>query len=72
MSNVTETYNKSENSSNPNATSHYVLIAIAVVIGFAGVILRFLGTWALIDVVSNILLIIGVIIALKAVFNILK
>lgn len=49
-----------------------MLITIAVIIGLVGVFLRFLGTWAFIDIVSNILLIIGVILALKAVFNILK
>lgn len=72
MENLKDTYNKSEQSNNANATSHYTLMAVGIVIGMAGVLLRFVGTWTLIDVVSNILLIIGVALALKAVFNILK
>ena len=57
---------------NANDTSNYLTVAVAVVVGMAGVMLRFLGTWPYIDAVSNILLIIGTVIALKAVFATLK
>jgi hypothetical protein len=67
---MTESYSSDKN--NPNATGHYVTITIAVVIGMIGVLLRFLGKWPYIDAVSNVILIIGVVIALKAVSDILK
>jgi hypothetical protein len=72
MENLKDTYNKSEHSNNANATSHYILILFAVIIGITGLLLRFTGTWALIDIVSNVIFIIGIALALKAVFNILK
>ena len=72
MSEIREAYERSNHTANANSTSHYILITIAVIIGLAGVFLRFVGTWGFIDLAANILLIIGVIIALKAVFNILK
>lgn len=55
-----------------NNPSHYKLITIGIVIGIIGVFLRFTGTWGLIDIVSNILFIIGIAICLKAVLTILK
>ena len=67
---MTESYSSGKN--DPNATGHYVTITIAVVIGMAGVILRFLGKWPYIDAVANVILILGVVIALKAVNDILK
>ena len=72
MENLKDTYNKSEQTNDPNATSHYTLMTVGIVVGMVGIFLRFAGTWAFIDLVSNILLIIGSAIALKAVFNILK
>ncbi|HXI00948.1 MAG TPA: hypothetical protein VNI52_11830 [Sphingobacteriaceae bacterium] len=72
MENLKETYTKSEQTNNANATSHYTLMTVGIVIGMAGVLLRFAGTWTFIDVISNVLLIIGAAIALKSVFNILK
>ena len=72
MENVKETYNKSEHSENANATSHYALMTVGIIIGMIGVMLRFAGTWAFIDIVSNVLFIIGIIISIKAVLNILK
>lgn len=72
MENVTETYKRSEETNNANETSHYSLLAIGIVIGFVGVILRFLTTWTFIDILSNIILIIGIVICLKSVLNILK
>jgi hypothetical protein len=72
MENVTETYKKSEASNNANETSHYVLMTVGIFVGFFGVVLRFLTDWDLVDIVSNIIFVIGIIICLKSVFNILK
>ena len=72
MENLKETYKRSEQINNANETSHYVLMTVGIVVGMAGVLLRFAGTWSFIDLVSNILFVIGIIICLKAVFNILK
>jgi hypothetical protein len=54
-----------------NAESHYLLITVAVVIGVTGVYLRF-ADFQYSNIIANLLLIIGVGIALKAVFAILK
>ena len=66
-----ESYKNSETveSNNP---SHYKLIIVGLVVGLLGVFLRFTGTWGLIDIVSNILFVIGIVICLKAVLTILK
>ncbi|TWJ00090.1 hypothetical protein JN11_02505 [Mucilaginibacter frigoritolerans] len=60
-----------ESTENANAESHYKLIVVAIVIGLAGVYLRF-ADFHYSTIIANILLIIGVGIALKAVFAILK
>ena len=54
-----------------NSESHYLLIVVAVIIGVTGVYLRF-ADFHYSTIVANILLIIGVGVALKAVFAILK
>ncbi|HEY4324547.1 MAG TPA: hypothetical protein VGN20_11195 [Mucilaginibacter sp.] len=54
-----------------NAEGHYLLITVAVIIGVTGVYLRF-ADFQFSNIIANILLIIGVGIALKAVFAILK
>ena len=54
-----------------NSESHYLLIVVAVIIGVTGVYLRF-ADFHYSTIVANVLLIIGVGIALKAVFAILK
>lgn len=72
MDNPLETYKKSDNNTNPNATSHYKLMTVGIVIGLVGSLLRFTSTWQFIDIASNIILVIGVIICFKAVFDILK
>ena len=72
MERFTETYNKSMESNNANDTSHYVLMAIGIVVGTVGILLRFFTTWTLVDIVSNIIFVIGVIISLVSVFRILK
>ncbi|HVW96517.1 MAG TPA: hypothetical protein VHA56_11170 [Mucilaginibacter sp.] len=56
---------------NANAEGHYKLMVVAIVIGVTGVYLRF-ADFRYNNIVANIILIIGVLIALKAVFAILK
>lgn len=56
---------------NANDESHYILIVIAIIIGITGVYLRF-ADFHYATILANIILIIGVGIALKAVFAILK
>jgi tetrahydromethanopterin S-methyltransferase subunit C len=72
MENVKETYKKSEHSANSNATSHYQLMTIGIIIGLVGIMLRFVSTWVFIDIVSNIIFVIGIVLSVKAVLNILK
>lgn len=67
-----ETYNKNRDTVEANDPAHYKLIVIGIVIGMIGILLRFTGSWVLIDIVSNILFVIGIVICLKAVLNILK
>jgi len=54
-----------------NSESHYILLVIAIVIGIVGVYLRF-ADFRYNNIIANIILIIGVGLALKAVFAILK
>ncbi|HEY8928178.1 MAG TPA: hypothetical protein VIM55_03245 [Mucilaginibacter sp.] len=56
---------------NANAEGHYKLMVLAIVIGITGVYLRF-AEFHYSSAISNIILIIGVLIALKSVFAILK
>ncbi|MXV53026.1 hypothetical protein GS399_18810 [Pedobacter sp. HMF7647] len=72
MADETKIYTKQESLEHSNASSHYIIIVAAVAIGFLGVILRFFGDNSMLDLASNILLIIGIIIGFKAVFTILK
>lgn len=74
MKHTRETHTKTENIDNNNAnnTSHYKLIVIGLIIGLVGVFLRFAGTWAGIDAISNILFAIGSVVCIKAVLDILK
>lgn len=72
MENLKDTYIKSAHTDNANDTSHYRLMTIGIVIGLVGVFLRFAGTWEFIDIVSNILFVIGSLISIKAVLDILK
>lgn len=55
-----------------NLPQHYIILTVAVIIGIVGVYLRFFGDFHYVNIVSNIILIIGVGIALKTVGNILK
>ncbi|QQL50085.1 hypothetical protein [Mucilaginibacter ginkgonis] len=56
---------------NANSEKHYILMTIAIFIGIVGVYLRFAGdapywSWA-----ANAILVVGVVIALRAIKNIL-
>ncbi len=55
-----------------NDERHYILLVVAIVIGLTGVYLRFAGDAPYFSWAANIILIIGVAIALKGVFAILK
>jgi hypothetical protein len=54
-----------------NSPSHYLLMVVAVIIGIVGVYLRFFD-FRYNNIIANIILGIGVIVALKAVFAVLK
>ena len=54
-----------------NSERHYILLVIAIVIGLVGVYLRF-AEFKHSSAVSNIILIVGVVVCLKAVFDIVK
>jgi hypothetical protein len=72
MANLKETYQNSENTNNPNATSHYTFLTLGLIIGFAGIFMRFIVAFPMVDVIANILFIAGILMSLKAVFDILK
>jgi hypothetical protein len=55
-----------------NEERHYILLTVAIVIGLAGVFLRFAGDAPYYSWIANVILILGVAVALKAVFSILK
>ncbi|WP_028295485.1 hypothetical protein [Olivibacter sitiensis] len=57
---------------NANKTEYYIGILFAVIFGLAGTFFRFIQDSFLFTSISNILLIIGVVIALRAVFRIMK
>jgi hypothetical protein len=56
---------------NANAEGHYKLMVVAIAIGLLGIYLRFADI-PYTNIISNIILIIGALIALKSVFAILK
>ena len=72
MENSKQTSNKSERAEAANSPAHYKLITIGIVIGMVGIMLRFVTDWEFIDMVSNIIFVLGIFICLKAVLNILK
>ena len=67
-----DTYKKNKATVEANDPAHYTQIIIGIVIGIIGILLRFTGSWTLIDIVSNILFVIGIVICLRAVLTILK
>jgi hypothetical protein len=54
-----------------NSENHYILLVVAIVIGLVGVYLRFADFKAS-SIVANIIMVIGIIVGLKAVFAIVK
>ena len=55
-----------------NSERHYLLLVVAIIIGIVGVYLRFVADFRHVNIVANIILIIGVAIAMKAVYDILE
>jgi hypothetical protein len=59
-----------------NSVNVYVILTVAIIVGTVGVFFRFLdeafGHGFLFTSISNIILVIGILIALKGVFAILK
>jgi hypothetical protein len=56
---------------NANSESHYKFLVLTIVIGLVGVYLRF-AEFPHATLISNIILLVGSIMALRAVFGILK
>ncbi|MGF7073915.1 hypothetical protein [Mucilaginibacter sp. R-33] len=64
-----------ESMENANAEGHYKLLTVAIIIGIVGVYLRFAGdanSGFMYTSISNVIMIIGILIALKCVFTIMK
>ena len=55
-----------------NDERHYILLTVAIVIGLVGVYLRFAGDAPYFSWIANVILVLGVAVALKAIFAILK
>ncbi len=55
-----------------NETGNYLLLTAAIAVGLVGVYLRFAHDSTTLSVVSWIILLVGVLIALRAVFKILQ
>ena len=55
-----------------NDERYYILLTVAIAVGLIGVFLRFAGEAPYYSWIANVILIIGVAIALKGVFAILK
>ncbi|GAB2695140.1 hypothetical protein GCM10027037_18520 [Mucilaginibacter koreensis] len=55
-----------------NETSNYLLLVLAIIVGIVGVYFRFIHDSMMFSLISWIILVVGVIIALKAVFKILQ
>jgi hypothetical protein len=55
-----------------NETSNYLLLVLAIIVGMVGVFFRFVHDSMLFSLISWAILVVGVIIALRAVFKILQ
>ena len=55
-----------------NEERHYITLTVAIVIGLVGVYFRFAGDAPYFSWIANVILVLGVAVALKAVFAILK
>lgn len=67
-----DSLNKNNATAEANDPSHYTTITVGIVIGLIGIFLRFTGSWPMIDLVSNIIWIVGIVICLRSVLKILK
>lgn len=72
MSTTVEQRPARKTDNNANQTRHYVVLAIAIAIGLLGTFLRFAQDSFMLSMVSNVLLLIGWIIAFAVVFRIMK
>jgi len=63
---------KGVNSEAPNNPAHYTLLTVAIAIIIVGLFLRFFSQWEFINLASNLIFLVGVFFALKAVLRILK
>ncbi|RYE33095.1 MAG: hypothetical protein EOP42_08685 [Sphingobacteriaceae bacterium] len=61
-----------DKSTTANDTKNYIILTVAIMIGMVGVFFRFLGDSFFYTSVSNVFLVIGIIVALRGVFTILK
>lgn len=58
---------------NANETSHYMVLTVAIIIGVIGVFARFWGPESfMLTSISNVILVIAILIALRTVFAIIK
>lgn len=57
---------------NANQTHYYITLVVAIVIGLVGTFFRFVGDTFLINSISNILLLLASIIAIRVVLQIMK
>jgi len=55
-----------------NSESHYKLLVVAIVIGLVGVYVRFIDAIPHASAIANVILVAGVVVCLKAVFDIVK
>lgn len=67
-----DTTNNNNSTAESNDPSHYTTITVGIVIGLIGIFLRFTGSWPMIDIVSNIIWVVGIVICLRSVLRILK
>jgi multisubunit Na+/H+ antiporter MnhG subunit len=72
MENSTNTQHKGINSESANNPSHYTLMTFGIVIIIIGVFLRFFTALSFINLLSNLIFLVGVFLCLKAVMRILK
>jgi hypothetical protein len=72
MENTNTSRSTTKNSENANNPAHYTLLTIAIFVTVLGALLRFVADWTFVDVISNIIFVIGVVLSLKAVLAILK
>ncbi|MFA6944368.1 MAG: hypothetical protein WC220_00580 [Pedobacter sp.] len=67
-----DSLNNNNSTAEANNPSHYSTITIGIIIGMIGIFLRFTGSWPMINVVSNVIWVIGIVICLRSVLKILK